>query len=1274
MEESGETLPLHASGHLVQKQLSLLEAVSVSPREQIARSASQMGALAAGEVELAASEAGHENVRMTLQSRRMHEEQPPQADMQVPPADGEQETSFPSSPVPNLSSVRNAANSPQSMRTEQSGPLSSSGQAEASPMRNTNLSAAAVPRGNLSAASRLQWDVKFSALQAPKTNGIGRSGQFCTHDSGLSQQWRHCDSTCSGETTPSSKLGGQTVLSDPAQIFGAGAPLRKSKSEARVSDSVSSARNARRGRERLPDIQLQATDSEQQKRGNVPPCFPCADERSSELTTTKAVQGRMSDDDHGISEDSGVVLVPMQLEVTELRLIQAEYQKYALDSRGLDREQFAQVVGNSWGPTYAADAETCFDLFDVDKSGYLTLREFVCGYAVLCRGSTEQRVRYLFSMFDESGDGMLHPSELFKVMSLLHKLARRVAFAQGKAVLERKFSLGSSPEHSQLVFRSDSVPDGDCIDVESAFRRVAGSRNTMQFSEFYKLCTEDLEMSSWLDELSFVADEHLKTLRRTKEHEMISLELERMGLLDPVVNVPATLQASPGLKHAQNQITSSDDERDAHTGASSGSGVGSGSASYLNGDFKPQAGGPLSANFGHLKRENSTASSASIDLDLSVPNMHYDSRDLSRNGSVAALNRSMDSTSSLTLAHHTSSSLKAPHYGPTLVVRRAMNANSITESPFAIDYDSLRLKKIIGKGSFATVWAAEWLHMPVAVKVFHDQDDDDTASLDDNHREAGSDGLADARAAERRKDARARRYASYLREIELLSQLRHPNVLLYMGACLSVDRPFCIVTELYNGGSVYDLLQEHRLKIKESLRAAVTSGSENGAQSSGASQARDHMKNNSSSSSGGGGTGTVGRRYFGPVEALNLALGVARGMLYLHSSSPVILHRDLKTSNILLDRHRSHCVICDFGLSRIGERSGQASASLSAHGATAVGTAYTMAPEIMEGNVYTPAADVYSFGIVFWEIWTCRMPFEGLKPIQLMFQVYSEDLRPDFEEEDHFHPLISELIRRCWHADQRARPTFGEILDILESERLHEEIESLSRTLKASAELVEMNGSGDLMETVTQGNVEGLRKLLNAGVPPSLPDYDRRTPLHIAAAEGRLDIAKLLVESGANVNARDRWGSSPLQDAERENRSEMIAFLKESGAVEFPSQHGMFNPTYLLSLQLMGTIHEGSIPDIESLLAMGASVTFEDYDHRTPLHVAASEGRADVVKLLIERGADISAVDRWGSTPLQDAQRVGHRQIALLIEVASDKSNLSKLGSRLPVALGSSAR
>jgi len=155
-------------------------------------------------------------------------------------------------------------------------------------------------------------------------------------------------------------------------------------------------------------------------------------------------------------------------------------------------------------------------------------------------------------------------------------------------------------------------------------------------------------------------------------------------------------------------------------------------------------------------------------------------------------------------------------------------------------------------------------------------------------------------------------------------------------------------------------------------------------------------------------------------------------------------------------------------------------------------------------------------------------------------------------------------------------------------------------------------------------------------------DYDRRTPLHVAASEGHLDICKLLVEKGAKINRSDRRGHAPLDDANRYKHTEVVRYLKQNG--------GKFGSSSL-SLNLISACIEGDVEEVRSLLDYGKiDLLSSDYDRRTPLHIAASEGHSEIVELLCEKGANVNAKDKWGSRPIDGAIIANHVDCEQLLE------------------------
>ena len=111
-------------------------------------------------------------------------------------------------------------------------------------------------------------------------------------------------------------------------------------------------------------------------------------------------------------------------------------------------------------------------------------------------------------------------------------------------------------------------------------------------------------------------------------------------------------------------------------------------------------------------------------------------------------------------------------------------------------------------------------------------------------------------------------------------------------------------------------------------------------------------------------------------------LDVALGMSYLYSKG--VEHRDLKTLNVLLDASRRRCKVSDFGLSQSESLNTAATQSTMGGGGGAKGTPAYMAPELLEDNLFDEKSDVYSYGILLWEIYDRGIPWRGLQPMQIM--------------------------------------------------------------------------------------------------------------------------------------------------------------------------------------------------------------------------------------------------------------------------------------------------
>lgn len=209
--------------------------------------------------------------------------------------------------------------------------------------------------------------------------------------------------------------------------------------------------------------------------------------------------------------------------------------------------------------------------------------------------------------------------------------------------------------------------------------------------------------------------------------------------------------------------------------------------------------------------------------------------------------------------------------------------------------------------------------------------------------------------------------ADFEGEAALMSRLRHPNCLLYIASC-SVPPDIWILTEYMPMGSLYQVLHDAELQLNWDV-------------------------------------------------LLSMLSDTAKGVAYLHGHDPVILHRDLKSHNILVNEHWV-AKVCDFGLSRL---------AVETHTMTACGTPCWTAPEVLRAQRYCASADVYSFGIIAWECVTRADPYGVMPPFQVIFAVGTQGARPPMPRD--CPPELSALIQACWHEQPEERPTFKQVAE-----------------------------------------------------------------------------------------------------------------------------------------------------------------------------------------------------------------------------------------------------
>jgi len=245
-------------------------------------------------------------------------------------------------------------------------------------------------------------------------------------------------------------------------------------------------------------------------------------------------------------------------------------------------------------------------------------------------------------------------------------------------------------------------------------------------------------------------------------------------------------------------------------------------------------------------------------------------------------------------------------------------------------------------------------------------------------------------------------------EIEILSKLRHPKVILFLGVALDNKNCKYIICEYMKNGCLYDLVHN---SFKRS-------------------------------------------QYVTPSLKFRIARDIAQGMSYLHGLR--IIHRDLHSKNILLDG-KFTAKVADFGLSKIIREDETYSYT---HGAAAY-----MSPEVIKGSKCTTEADVFSYGVVLYELVTGLPPYPEGNTIYQWVNSVAAGSRLTFPHD--IDDCWSELITKCWDQTPSKRPKFSEssILAMVSScenekktipKKLNNELLSENGSLHASS-----NGSSD---------------------------------------------------------------------------------------------------------------------------------------------------------------------------------------------------------------------
>jgi len=225
------------------------------------------------------------------------------------------------------------------------------------------------------------------------------------------------------------------------------------------------------------------------------------------------------------------------------------------------------------------------------------------------------------------------------------------------------------------------------------------------------------------------------------------------------------------------------------------------------------------------------------------------------------------------------------------------------------------------------------------------------------------------------------------REVDILPRLSHPNLVEFVGVATR-EEPLRIITEYCGGGCLFELLHN-----KDEIDLAWP-------------------------------------------QQLKMIQDTAEAMHYLHTFNPMIIHRDLKSLNLLLLTEIKNAQdeplvkVSDFGLSRMKDH---APDSEWGKMTIAAGTCHWMAPEVVAGETYDEKVDVYSFGMIMFEVICREVPFEEDDP-KIVVQLVGEGKRPDPEAiPPDCPPLLRKTMEECWAHDPKNRPAFDVVLSAIKA-------------------------------------------------------------------------------------------------------------------------------------------------------------------------------------------------------------------------------------------------
>ena len=396
-------------------------------------------------------------------------------------------------------------------------------------------------------------------------------------------------------------------------------------------------------------------------------------------------------------------------------------------------------------------------------------------------------------------------------------------------------------------------------------------------------------------------------------------------------------------------------------------------------------------------------------------------------------------------------------------------------------YEDLTFCEKIGEGAFGIVFRSLLWGQEVAVKKL----------VPENKRPKGMDGSnpCDTHSIKKSETVNYKKLITkYMAEVQILSNLRHPNILNFMGIAFRPPNDLCIVTEYLPCGSLARLL---KLRSDENKGPLPVS------------------------------------------KVIRYAKDMARALNYLHHKG--VIHRDLKPSNLLLDKSDG-VKISDFGLSHFKKHNEINAMDPNAVGQYGIcGTPVYMAPEIFQSCPYGTKTDVFSFAIVLAELLIGDYPYKHLDPFLTTTTFEAaiiSGVRPLLPS--HTPEPLRRLIESCWKLDPNLRPDFTHLLSWLS--QVEESMQHLSKVQLGPRAVSDSAATDPLMFLRTKagklcGSTQPKTVCFQISVPPEFPLPSDITIASKDILQNIGDHYDLQVEDFVRLIADDKLRIVSLQDA-----------------------------------------------------------------------------------------------------------------------------------------------